>query len=127
MKKICKVIGLLSALALGTTIVSASEIAETIQGTVPFSFVVGSKVFPAGEYTFKETESGLIIVQGQGTAGMALSIASEPLKSGSTPGLHFTATDGRQYLSAVEGATMSRELPRHVTDTRTLTTATAGQ
>jgi hypothetical protein len=119
MKKVCKVVSLVGALALGTTIVSASEIAETIQGTVPFSFVVGSKVFPAGEYTFKETNSGVIVVQGAGTAALALTIPAN-MKPGSLPALRFTPSNGRTYLVGVEGANMSRELPLHVTETRTL-------
>ena len=123
MKKVCKVIGLLGALALGTTIASASEIADRIQVTIPFSFIVGSKVYPAGEYTVAETVNGVILVQGQGTSGMALSIASQPLKSGNAPALRFTAANGREYLVSVDGLYVSRELPLHTTETRTLTTA----
>ena len=122
MKKICKAVSLLGALALGTTIASASEIAETIHGKIPFSFVVGSKVFPAGDYTVKETESGVIVVQGEDTSGMALSIPA-PMKPGSMPALRFiTPSNGRAYLVSIEGANMSRALPMHVPETRTLAT-----
>ena len=121
MKKTCKVVSLLGAFALGTTIASAAEFAETIHGTIPFSFVVGSKVFPAGDYTVKETESGVIVVQGEGTAAMALSIPAS-MKAGDAPLLRFTPSNGRQYLVSVEGANTSRELPVHL-ETRTLTTA----
>ena len=121
MKNICKFVGLVSALALGTAIASAANAADAMRVNVPFTFVVSGKVFPAGQYTVQETDTGVILVQGQGTAAVALSIPGVQAKADSLPGLHFRASNGQEYLVAVDSDAGSRAVPMHALETRTLT------
>jgi hypothetical protein len=123
MKKLCKLVGLLSALALGTLIASAAPFLDPIHVTIPFSFVVAGKIFPAGRYTVQQTDTGVILVQGQGSAALALTFPGSLEKAGSQPALHFTASNGQQYLIAVDGPYSSRVIPTHAPETRTLTLA----
>ena len=120
MKKTCKLVGLLSSLALGTTLASAADFADHVQVNVPFSFVLAGKSFPAGQYTVKETDAGLILVEGEGGAAMALTVPGEKLKAAHGPALAFTPNNGREYLAAVQGEFTTREVPLHLTETRAL-------
>ena len=117
MKKICKFVGLLGALALGTTIASAASAADSIHANVPFSFVLAGKVFPAGKYTVTQTDTGVIVVQGQGTAAIALSVPADVMNA-RVPGLRFTNNNGHEYLVSVESYSSARTVP--VPETRTL-------
>ena len=122
MKKVCKIAGLVTALALGsTTLVSAAEIADRVQVNVPFSFVLAGKSFSAGQYTVKETDAGLILVEGEGGTAMALTVPGEKLKASHGPALAFTASNGREYLVRVQGEYTTRAVPVHLTDGRSLT------
>ncbi len=119
MKNICKFVVLLGALALGTTIAAAAS-GESIRVNVPFAFVVAGKLFPAGQYTVRQSDSGMLLVRGEGKSAVALTIPADHVKSGA-PALHFSATDGREYLVAVDDDWSSRSVPVHIYDTRTLT------
>lgn len=121
MKNFCKVLGLVGALAFGTTLVSAASAEDTMRVNVPFTFVAAGKVFPAGQYTVQQTDSGLILIQGQRVAAAALGFPNAPAKAGSASALHFKATDGQEYLITVDSDSGSRTLPLHVLETRTLT------
>jgi hypothetical protein len=121
MKKILKFAGLFGALALGTAIVSAAPDADSMRVDVPFSFVLAGKVFPAGYYTIQQTNSGVLLVSGQGTAAMTLTIPGDPVKSGSLPGVRFIPSNGHEYLVEVDDYSTSRTVPMHVSETRTLT------
>jgi hypothetical protein len=123
MKKVCKLLGLLGALALGTTLVSAADVADLVQVNIPFSFVLAGKAFPAGQYRIKETDAGLLLVQGEGGAGIALTVPAEKLKAAQGPALTFTANNGREYLVRVQGAYTTRAVPVHLTDGHALTMA----
>ena len=123
MKKVCKLVGLLSALALGTTLVSAAEIADRVQVNVPFAFVLAGKSFPAGRYMIKETDAGVILVQGDGGAAIALTVPGEKLKTAHRPALAFTTSNGREYLVGVQSENTTREVPLHLTNVRTLSMA----
>jgi len=120
MKSFCKFIGLMGALALATTIASAASTADSIHVNIPFSFVVAGKVFPAGQYIVQQSDSGIILVQGQKASAMALSIPGSPGKYDSVPSLHFTSSNGQEYLAAVDGYSSTRAVPVP-TETRTLT------
>ena len=121
MKNLLKFTGLLGALALGTTFASAAPGGDPMHVDIPFSFVVAGKVFPAGQYTVQETDSGIILVRGQGAAAMALSLPGNALKSGSLPAVQFTSNNGREYLAAVQDQISARTVPLHPIETRTLT------
>jgi hypothetical protein len=121
MKNICKILCLLGALTLGTTIAWPAGIVDSLRVNVPFSFVVAGKMFPAGQYTVQETDSGVILVRGVGTAAVVLSIPHSPAKLDNFPALRFTASNGQGYLIAVDGQNSSRMIPLPATGTRTLT------
>jgi hypothetical protein len=121
MKKFCKLMVLLGALALGTNIASASGITESIHVDVPFSFVVAGKVFPAGQYLVQESDGGIILIRGEGAAAIVLSIPSGFAKADKLPALHFTTNNGQEYLVAIDGQNSSRAIPVHASETRTLT------
>jgi hypothetical protein len=120
MKNFCKFVGLVSALALGTTIASAAN-ADSIHVNIPFSFVVSGKVFPAGHYTVQQTDSGVVLVHGNNTSAIALSIPVAPSKSGTVPALRFIASNGQEHLVSIEGDTMTRALSSVPVETRSLT------
>ena len=117
MKKICKFVGVLGALALGTTIASAAPPTDSMHANVPFSFVLAGKVFPPGKYTVTQTDTGIIVVQGEGTAAIALSVPADVMNA-RVPGLRFANNNGREYLVSVESYSSARTLP--VPETRTL-------
>ena len=121
MKKVCKFVGLLGAMALGTTIMSAAPAADSIHVNIPFAFVVAGKLFPAGQYTVQESDSGIILVQGEGKSAIALTLPGNPVKAGSLPALRFTGSNGREYLASVDSISNSRTVPMHAYETRTLT------
>lgn len=120
MKKLCKLVVLLGALALGTTIMFAEPASDSLVVNVPFSFVVSGRLFPAGQYTVHESDTGIILVQGEGKSAVALTVPANPVKAG-LPALHFTASNGREYLAAVDSESSSRAIPMHAYETRTLT------
>jgi len=121
MKNLLKITSLLGALALGTTIASASSSGDPIRVNVPFAFVVAGKVLPAGQYTVQETDSGLILVRGEGTAAMTISLPGNLVKAGTMPALHFTANSGHEYLVEVNDETSSRSVPVRALESRSLT------
>jgi hypothetical protein len=121
MKKLCKFVGLLGALALAATIVSAESATDSLRVNVPFSFVIAGKLFPAGQYTVQETDAGLILVQGEGKSAAALTIPGNPMKAGAVPALHFTASNGHEHLVSVDNESSSRALPMRAYETRVLT------
>jgi hypothetical protein len=120
MKTIYKFVVLLGALALGTTVACAASSAESIHVNIPFAFVLAGKVFPAGEYTVQETDTGMILVQGSGLSAVALTVPASPMKEGSTPALHFTASNGHEYLVAVDSESMRRTVPMRSLETHAL-------
>jgi hypothetical protein len=119
-KKLSKFVGLVGAFALGTAIVSAAPAGDSMRVNVPFSFVLAGKVFPAGYYTVQQSDSGMLLVSGQGTAAIALTIPGDAVKTGSLPALRFAPSNGHEYLVAVDNDTMSRTVPTGVAETRTL-------
>lgn len=119
--KISKNLMLLSALALGTTLASAATAVDTLRVNVPFSFVLAGKVFPAGQYTVQESSSGVMTIMGEGKSAVALTVPASPAKAGSAPALHFTSTNSREYLVAIDSESVTRSVPQHAYETRTLT------
>ena len=121
MKKYCKILSLLGALALGSTILSAASSVESMRVNVPFEFVLAGKVLPAGEYTVEEMNTGLVLVQGSRVSALALTFASSPAKEGSIPALRFTASNGHEYLVAIDSESMHRTVKMHTVEIRALT------
>ena len=98
--KMVKKVGALAVLALAGS-AGAAEDCHYLRVNVPFSFVVAGQQFASGEYEIRETENGVITVQGQGKAAAVISTPSEMPKPGETSRLSFTSAQRREYLSGV--------------------------
>jgi hypothetical protein len=121
--KIFMTFGAFAGLALAGS-AGAAEYSHYLKVNVPFSFVVAGQQFAAGQYDIKETENGIITVQGQGKAAAVISTPSQIAKPGETSRLSFTSDESREYLSgvSVEGE-VSRAVPVPNTTERKLTFA----
>ncbi len=125
--KLFKTVGLIGVLVSGG-LVEASEYSHSLRVNVPFAFVVAGQQFAAGQYDVKETENGVITVQGEGKAAAVISTPFEASKPGMTSALQFTGDgsrgDGSRDLVsvAVEGEGR-RSVPVHTTQERKLTLA----
>lgn len=121
--KMLKTCGAFAALAFAGS-AGAAEYSHYLKVNVPFSFVVAGQQFAAGQYNIKESENGIITVQGQGKAAAVISTPSEMAKPGETSRLSFTSNESREYLSgvSVEGE-VSRAVPTPNVTERKLTLA----
>ncbi len=121
---ILKMAGLVSALG-AASYASAAEAAYYLHVNVPFAFVVAGQQFAAGEYDIKETNTGIITVQGAGGAAEVLSTPLEAAKEGEHSRLRFTTTESGAHLVSVsvEGEG-TRSVPAHLGQERKLALAT---
>jgi regulator of RNase E activity RraA len=55
------------------SIVSASSSSQILQVHVPFSFVMAGQEFNPGDYRVQQNDNGIVFIQGNGKAAMALS------------------------------------------------------
>jgi hypothetical protein len=77
-----------------------------INATIPFDFTVGSKSFPAGDYSVKQVNEYVLLIQSitDGTGVMTMTIPSEKTqKSDGTPVLVFNRYGDSYFLSKVSG------------------------
>jgi hypothetical protein len=95
-----------AAFVIGLTAAGfASAQSVSLRANVPFSFVVGGKTLPAGEYRVSAGASaGATIIQGTGVAAVSLTIPT----MGQNPGfksarLVFRAYGDRYFLAQVWG------------------------
>jgi hypothetical protein len=118
-----KTITLASALGIAGAALPASA-SQVLRVKVPFSFVLAGQEFSAGQYRVDQSDSGLIIVQGEGRAVAVLSVPSDLTKSSDTSSLHFTKSDSRAYLVGVQvEGEGTRAIPRTGYPERKLTVA----
>jgi hypothetical protein len=118
-----KTIALASALAIAGAALPASA-SQVLRVKVPFSFVLAGQEFSAGQYKVDQSDSGLIIVQGEGRAVAVLSIPSDLTKPSDTSSLHFAKSESRTYLVGVQvEGEGSRAIPRVAYQERKLTVA----
>ncbi len=91
---------------------------------MPFSFVLAGQEFSAGQYKVDQSDSGLIIVQGEGRAVAVLSIPGDLSKPSDSSSLRFAKSESRAYLVGiqVEGEG-TRAIPRVAYQERKLTVA----
>lgn len=82
-------------------LVNAASTSRMLQVHVPFAFMVGSQAFGAGDYRVQQTENGVIYVQGQGKAAVAISSPSEGKLANSST-LRFTSSQQHEYLVGVQ-------------------------
>jgi hypothetical protein len=107
-----KTIALASALAIAGAALPASA-SQVLRVKVPFSFVLAGQEFSAGQYKVDQSDSGLIIVQGEGRAVAVLSIPSDLTKRSDTSSLRFAKSESRAYLVGVQvEGEGSRAIPR---------------
>jgi hypothetical protein len=106
-------------------LVSASS-SQALQVHVPFAFVVAGQEFNPGDYRVQQQDNGIVFVQGNGKAAMALSSPCNLGKPGAPSSLQFTSDQQREYLVGVhvEGEP-SRAIPVRFDEGRKLTLTSA--
>lgn len=118
-----KTLAIASALGIAGAVlpVSASQI---LRVKVPFSFVLAGQEFSAGQYKIDQSDSGMIIVQGEGRAVAVLSIPGDLAKPSDRSSLRFSKSESRAYLVGVqvEGEN-TRSIPRTGYQQRKMTVA----
>ena len=114
------------ALGFGLLLATASYAQEThVRGSVPFNFIVGNQVLPAGDYTVQSANSAgtalAIRNDDEGKAIMALSMSCRQLKPSDKTKLVFHRVGNRYFLSEiwVEGENAGRRLPPSAAETET--------
>lgn len=89
MKKMFQTLIVFAVLAFAGT-ASAAEVGTAFRITVPFAFTVGMQHLAAGTYLVQETNSGVLLITGEGTGAAVLSMPSAIGKLGVPTGLVFT-------------------------------------
>lgn len=79
-------------------LLSAADMGTAFRIHVPFAFTVGTQQLAAGDYLVQQSNSGVLLITGQGTGAAVLSIPSEMTKTGVPTGLVFT----KSHLVAVQ-------------------------
>ena len=97
MKKLFQTLAVLAVLAFAGS-ASAADVGTEFRVNVPFAFMVGTQQLPAGYYLVQESNSGLLLITGEGTGAAVLSIPAEMTKTGVPTGLVFS----KNHLTAVE-------------------------
>jgi hypothetical protein len=85
-----------------------------IRATVPFSFIVGGKQLPAGNYRFYPANDVTVIVQNRDHAIAALSLANSADSTKRESHLVFNKYGDRYFLSEILSSTgaMNMAIPR---------------
>lgn len=101
---LCRLL-LVPSIAAAASLVSQSALAETL--TVPFSFTVEGKSFPAGSYTVEENGRATFVIlhQVNGTKAITLGLgpgSPEPADKGVV--LRFTANGDEHALDTIQCA-----------------------
>ena len=97
MTKLFQTLAVLAVLAFTGT-ASAADVGTEFRISVPFAFTVGTQQLPAGSYLVQQTNSGVVLITGQGTGAAVLSLPSEMTKTGVPTGLVFS----KNHLTAVQ-------------------------
>jgi hypothetical protein len=107
-----------------SSLASAASSGQALQVHVPFAFVMAGQEFNPGDYRVQQTDTGIVFVQGNGKAAMALSSPSSLGKPGAPSSLQFASDQQKQkeYLVGVhvEGEPR-RTLPVPFEESRKLT------
>jgi hypothetical protein len=98
---------ILTGLSLALVFFVASTQAQSDEprtvANIPFEFSVGTLSFPAGQYQFQRTESGLVAVRDAG-GNTQFTLAAASLQYNGIPGksrLRFVTLQGRHVLTQV--------------------------
>ena len=112
---------ILAALAVLLMATAAHAQQTKLSGTVPFSFVVGDRLYPAGDYLFSDSDDVLKITNAQqAKTEMTLSHACETVMPSTDTKLVFDRLGDNYFLRRiwVAGSSRGRELPRSQTEVR---------
>src|SRR5437870_3988174 len=105
--------GLAAAILLLAGAVPASA-DQRIVATVPFDFIAGESLMPAGDYVVTETEDRAVVSvasrDGQHFA-FVLTIASSPNEVPAKPALVFERFGGQRFLARIGDADAGRDIP----------------
>ena len=110
---------ILAALAVLLMATAAQAQPTKLSGTVPFSFVVGDRVYPAGDYSFSNSDDVLKITnQEQRNTEMTLSHACETVWPSRDTKLEFDRMGDYYFLRRiwVEGNSRGTELSKTRTE-----------
>lgn len=119
-----KTLQLIGVLASAGAVAGAAENYHSLHATVPFAFVVAGQTFEPGQYHLTETETGVIMLQGEGKGVAVLSTPLEQAKAGGGSTLRFVNSNNRAYLVSVSIADAgSRAVPAHIPTERALSLA----
>ena len=121
--KMFKTIGAFGVLALAS-IATAATTSHYLRVSVPFAFMVAGRHFDAGNYEVKESDNGVVLLQGAGKAASVLTIPDRPAGLVDTTALRFTTTGAGQELVGIEleGAD-SRAIPMRDLERKATTTS----
>lgn len=97
MKEMFQTLAVLAVLAFAG-IASAADNGTAFRIHVPFAFSVGTQQFAAGDYLVQRSDSGLVLITGEGTGAAVISIPSDITKTGVSTGLIFS----NSHLIAVQ-------------------------
>lgn len=91
----------------------ATHAQSPMRAHVPFAFVVGDTLFPAGNYQIYEHGSMLRVVHADGTAKTVVASFGSQRGKNEQGTLLFVARDGKHYLAKIyaPGMQTGRELP----------------
>ncbi len=113
-RKALSIVSLLSLFLMGSAFAQRIE----VRANVPFSFSVGSKVLPAGEYNIGSISSNthtLLVKANNGKASMIVnSNSAQTLEAAQKTKLVFNRYGSQYFLSAVwtQGSTSGVQLPK---------------
>ena len=107
------------ALGLGVLLAAASSYAQEtrVKGNVPFDFIVGNQMLPAGDYSIKSLGSGSAVAirnEDQGKASLTLTQSCRKASAAKKTVLVFHRVGERYFLSQIwtEGQEAGRQLPQ---------------
>lgn len=118
--KSTRVVFLVVAVLLLGSIVQAQQ--TRVQATIPFNFLVGDKVYPAGEYNIQPSFSGEGVLRldrmGDPQATLVPSNTCTSLNPSETTKLIFHRMGGAYFLYQIwtQGNNSGREFPRSKTE-----------
>jgi hypothetical protein len=102
-------------------LVSAASPYDSIYVHVPFAFTAAGQSFSPGDYRVQRSDSGLILIQGNGKAAATLSVPGSVAKPGTATALRFSTDGEREHLVAVQvEGEPTRTIVPHTADTRKL-------
>lgn len=118
--KLFHTLGALGVLAFAA-LSPAATIADSMRVHVPFAFVVAGQEFAPGDYTVRQSDTGIVSVQGDGKSAMTLSYPAQA--AATSPGLRFARSEQKRYLVGIQGEALARSIPVPLAAQRKLTLA----